>query len=187
MLDVRRIAPEQLRGLRRAEYEWLVEQGFFEDERLELLFGVLVSRSPQKAPHAGVVQVLTKLLVRACADRAEVRVQLPLAATEDSEPEPDLAVVPPGNPFSAHPESALLVVEVADSSLTMGRAVKSKIYAACGVLEYRVVNLADESVEVYTDIRGGEYRTIQIVRRGEAIALQSFPDVVLRLEDFLPR
>src|SRR5580704_11900392 len=84
---------------------------------------------------------LNKLLVRALGDRAEVRVQAPFGASDVSEPEPDLAVVPPGSYLDEHPSRAHLLIEVADSSLQDDRRIKGPLYAAAGVPEYWIVDL----------------------------------------------
>lgn len=77
MLDALQVAPERPRALRRSEYERLVEEGSFADERVELLEGVLIEMSPQGAEHAEVVSRLNMLLVRMVGDRAVVRIQSP--------------------------------------------------------------------------------------------------------------
>jgi len=106
-----------VRPLRRIEYEVLVEQGMFgEGEHVQLLDGELVEMSPQGAAHAAVVESLTELLVPALLGKARVRVQLPFAAGDASEPEPDVAVVSAATTRHRHPDSALLVIEVADIS-----------------------------------------------------------------------
>lgn len=186
MLDVDLILPETPRPLRRVEYERLAELGFFGDERVELLHGVMVSRGPQGSRHAWVVQRLTNLLVRALAGRADVRPQLPLAASDDSEPEPDLAVVPLGTTPDAHPASALLVIEVADSSLRKDRLIKSRIYAAASVLEYWVVDLEGGELEVYTAPDHGEYRQIARHPRGATVSARAFCDIAVRVDDVIP-
>src|SRR5437879_3175316 len=84
------------RPLKRVEYDRLVQTGMLRDEHVELLYGSIVQMSPIGAPHSGTVQRLTELLVLALHGRAAVRVQLPFAASDASEPEPDVAVVPPG-------------------------------------------------------------------------------------------
>src|SRR5688572_1838313 len=105
----------RIRPLFRDEYDKLAALGAFEDERLELLEGVLVEMSPPGPPHASSVDKLTMLLVPAVVGRAIVRVQGPFAAENISEPEPDLMVMQPGDYASGHPEQALfpdLVVPV---------------------------------------------------------------------------
>jgi Uma2 family endonuclease len=178
------VATERLRPLRRVEYERMAEEGFFEeDERIELLEGVLVEMTPQGIPHAAVIERLTRLLVLALDPRGRVRVQLPFAASDISEPEPDLAVVPPGDPDESHPERALLLIEVAVSSLNKDRRVKSRIYAAGGVPEYWVVDVSGRAIEVRSEPGDGAYRQVRIARPGESIRLQAFPDVEIAVSD----
>src|SRR4051794_36253833 len=115
---------EEIRPLKRVEYEQLAELGAFGDESLELLRGTLVFRSPPGERHELVIERLTLLLVPlAQAGRARIRVNSPLAATEDSEPQPDLMLFPTSQ--RGRPSCALLVVEVADSSLRKDRGIKS--------------------------------------------------------------
>ncbi len=141
----------RVRPLRRVEYDVLVEQGMLtEQDRLELLDGELVAMNPQNAPHAGVVEALTERLVPALAGKARVRVQLPFAAGEHSEPEPDIAIVPADEPRDRHPERALQVIEVADATVRLDLVRKARIYAAAGVLTYWVIDLGDEVVHVHT-------------------------------------
>jgi Uma2 family endonuclease len=177
VLDPAHIIPDAPRPLRRAEYERMVELGFFENERVELLYGTVVRMSPHGAPHDATVQRLNELLVLALHGRAGVRVQSAFAASDGSEPEPDIAVVPPGDHDAAHPSAAWLIVEVADSSLVKDRTVKGKLYGESGVSEYWVVNLADAIIEVHTEIVGGSYSRVTPYRKGESIALRQFPDV----------
>jgi Uma2 family endonuclease len=93
------VAHEQvkLRPLKRAEYDSLVESGAFAGERLELINGVMVETSPQDARHAFAVQQLTAVLSERLRGRAITRIQLPIALSDDSEPEPDVAVVALGD------------------------------------------------------------------------------------------
>src|SRR5262249_53858607 len=154
---------EGIRPIRRVEYDRMVELGMFEDERIELLRGVLVQMSPIGSRHSATVDRLTRVLVLALSDRAVVRVQNPFAATDDSEPEPDFAVVPLRDYDDAHPECAHLLVEVSESSLRIDRGVKLGIYAENGVPEYWVVNIAKRCVEVYTEPDGTAYRSLRTV------------------------
>lgn len=152
-----------IRPLRRLEYDRLVDEGFFEGEPIELLWGRLVKMGPQNSSHAAAVQYLTQLFVLAVApgELATVRIQSPFAATDDSEPEPDVAVVPFGAYRDQHPSEALLVIEVAESSLRADRK-KASIYAEAGVPEYWIVNVINDTVEVHRDPDPGEahYRNI---------------------------
>jgi Uma2 family endonuclease len=187
VVDPKELEPERIRPLQRAEYDRMVELGFFgDDERVELLRGALVAMSPQGPVHAYVIERLNKLLIEAVGDRARVRPQAPFAASDLSEPEPDLAVYPPGHDVRTHPREALLVVEIADSSLRKDRGIKSEIYAEAAVPEYWIVDLVHEVVEVRTDPSNGRYARLDVRRRGERVALASLPDVVLAVAEFLP-
>lgn len=163
-----------VRPLRRAEYERLVAAGAFESERVELLEGFLVEMSPQRAAHASAIEVLTELLYAARQADQKVRVQLPLALSEESEPEPDLCVVPAGDHRERHPSKALLVIEVAESSLAKDRR-KSIIYAGAGVPEYWLVDVESRRVEVRTHPEGDTYLRQETVSSGGELQSSSLP------------
>ncbi len=159
----------------------MVAAGLFDGEQVELLGGVVVEMSPSGPVHAHVITVLAELLRAATAGRAVVREEKPFAAGEHDEPEPDVAVVPRGDYWEAHPDRAFLVVEVADTSLRTDRRVKPSIYAAAGVPEYWVVNLRDALIEVHTDIVSGEYTKIVPGREGESITLAALDGATIEI------
>jgi Uma2 family endonuclease len=177
MLDPGLLAPEEIRPLARAEYDRLVDLGFFEDERVELLRGALVRMSPQGAPHANAPARLMARLILALGDRAHVRAHSPLALDDWSEPEPDIAVVAPGDYSRAHPTTALLVVEAADSSLRKDRRIKAELYAERDIPEYWIINLVEGVVEVHTLPVGGRYTNVTTRGVGERLCVSAFPDV----------
>ena len=181
------IAPENVRPLRRAEYDALVAAGSFADERIELLYGALIAMSPQYPRHSAAVTTLSDLLTRALHGRAIVRVQMPLALSDDSEPEPDLAVVPLGDYDLAHPTTAHLVIEVAESTLRKDRALKARLHASTGVAEYWVVNLVDDVIETFHDADGSAYTRTLTYGRGDVVRPSAFPDVELEIARILPR
>jgi Uma2 family endonuclease len=137
------------------------------------------------AHHAAAVQKLTQLLVVALGvpGRAAIRVQLPLALGEDSEPEPDVAAVVSGSYKDGHPTSALLVIEVAESSLAEDRREKGVLYAEHGIPEYWIVDTARERVEVHSEIIEAAYSRVTPYRRGEVVASSVFTDLKVRVED----
>src|SRR5262249_17905091 len=112
MLDLDLIAPEVPRRLTRAEYDQIVALGLLGDDRVELLQGVIVAMSPNDPPHASPVELLTEILVSALVGRARVRIQLPFVAADDSEPEPDVAVVPLPDYSPNHPDPSDLILPV---------------------------------------------------------------------------
>ena len=101
-------------------------------------------------------------------------------------PEPDVALVPPGSRPDAHPTTAFLVVEVADSSLRKDRGVKASLYAAAAIPEYWLVNLRDSVVEVHTEPHGDRYLRVTPYRTGDTIRVVALADVVVDVADFLP-
>lgn len=179
MLDVSLLFPERPRGLKRVEYQRLVELGAFEDEKVELLDGVIVEMSPTGVAHANPIALLNQMLVPLLLGRAMVRVQLSLIAAGESIPEPDLAIVPLQSYKHAHPDFAYTVIEVADSSLRKDRKIKSGIYARSGFPEYLIVNAQTESVEVFRRPVDGEYQEWSEHRAPEVLKLEAFPDVAI--------
>jgi Uma2 family endonuclease len=170
-----------MRPLRRAEYERLVEAGAFESERVELLEGLLVEMRPQRASHASAIEVLTELLYSARHPDQKVRVQLPLALGDESEPEPDLCVVPAGDHRERHPSEALLVIEVAESSLVKDRR-KATLYARAGVPEYWLVDVVNQRVEVRTQPEGDAYLRQETVASGGELSSSLLPALKLPVD-----
>lgn len=187
MFDARLLAPDQIHPITAVEFERMLEAAVFSDEaRLELLRGVIVEVNPQGGPHADTVSVLHELLTLALHGRARVRGHSPYAALPDSRPEPDLLVVRPERYLSGHPNQAFLAIEVSLSSLQTDRLLKGSIYAENGIPEYWIVNLKEGAVEVYTDPGDDTYANKQTYVRGAGIPLSAFPDVCIRVDDFMP-
>ena len=180
------ISPEVLRPLKRAEYDQLVKLGFFEDERVELLYGQLVTMSPQGNDHLYVVRRLNKILMQALGDRAEIQPQGPVAASDESEPEPDMAVLPLGDYLDDFATCCHLVVEVADSSRKKDLGLKVHLYAEMGVLDYWVVDIQRRALVVHRAPVGDHYDDVRALGPGAEIALLAFSDVVVRVDDVLP-
>jgi Uma2 family endonuclease len=184
VLDLNQFPASSLRPIRRAEYDRLVASGFFsEDERVELLYGVLVLMAPQDPAHSSVIEQLNHLLLPALVGRARVRIQLPFAASDESEPEPDVAVVPPGDYRTEHPKTAHLIVEVANTSHQKDRTVKGRLYAECGVREYWLVDVPARTVEVHTAPARGIYSSVINRTGADRISLVAFADVVVAVDD----
>jgi Uma2 family endonuclease len=175
----------------RREYERLAAKGFFPpDKRVELIEGVIYDMSPQSSLHATAYRLAQEVLrlVFPPAAGYEIRGQLPLVLGEDSEPEPDVAVVPGGirDYREDHPTTALLIVEIADSSLLHDRKRKVPLYARHGIPETWLLNLPRRALEVYRDPVHGVYRARKVLRAGEAIAPVTRPEAAVAVEDLLP-
>src|SRR5712664_4417674 len=145
--------PLTLRRWKRVEYEQLVDLGLFQGDSIELIGGQLVVAEPQGAYHASAVTRVDYALRAVLPGGWIVRIQAPVSLDDDSEPEPDLVVVPgrPGDYHDSHPAHPALAIEVAESSLELDRQHKGSLYARAGIKDYWIVNLVDRVLEVYRD------------------------------------
>jgi len=188
-------APLTVRRWKRAEYDRLVELGIFEGEPLELIGGQLVVAEPQYPYHASAISAVDYAIRAALPPGWSVRLQAPISLDDESEPEPDLAVVPggPRDYRDAHPARPALTIEVAESSVTFDRQRKGSLYARAGLAEYWIVNLVDRVLEVYRDptpdvsaIYGWRYRDVTILTPPELVAPLAFPAIQIAVSDLLP-
>lgn len=181
---------------KRVEYERVIELGIFQPgERLELLAGLLVVREPQGTPDATAIRLAVDALRTAFGAGWRVDSQLPIALDDDSEPEPDVSVVP-GDAREyrrAHPARPVLIVEVAQTTLAVDRSFKAGLYARGGVGDYWIVNLVDQVVEVYrepvtseTAPHGWRYASVVIARLPDAVAPLAAPHARVAVADLLP-
>lgn len=180
------MVPHPLAGhaVTRDEYDSLVRDGVLhEDDHVELLRGIIVEMTPQGVAHAHAIRELTRHFVLAAGGAFEVLVQLPLSLGEDSEPEPDLALVTPGEVQrpDGHPRTAVLVVEVAGESLRADRTVKAAIYAGAAIDEYWIVNLDERCVEVHRgpDRQATRYAAVCRVGVTDSLAPAALPGAAL--------
>lgn len=148
-------APEfRERRWTRVEYDRLIDAGVFQPgEAVELLGGLLVIAEPPGDAHFTAIRLAEDALRAAFGPGWEVRAQGPIALDAESEPEPDVAVVPgtARDYRDGHPTHAVLVVEVAESSLRSDREDKGGLYARAGIADYWIVNLVDRVVEVHRE------------------------------------
>lgn len=180
----------------RAEYERLVDLGAFRPgERLELVGGALLVREPQGGPHATAVGLVEDALRAVFGAGWTVRGQFPIALDDDSEPEPDVAVVPGSRRdyVSGHPSRPVLIVEVADATLRFDRSAKASLYARSGIADYWVVNLVDRVLEVRREPvaapkarYGHSYATTIMLRSGEHVTPLAAPHATVPVADLLP-
>ncbi len=178
------VEPQTKRWTREEFYE-LAEQGYFRGKRVQLIDGEIFEMAPQGHPHAKAITLLTRWATTHFPPPALVRIQMPLNAAARSDPEPDVAIVPdPSWASSDHPESAMLVLEVADSSLRLDRR-KSAVYAGCGVPEYWIVNLPESQIEVHRAPLAPERRYVDtlIVKPPQGLAPLSRPEARLTISE----
>jgi len=180
----------------RAQYDRLIEVGFFEPlDPIELIGGQLVVAEPQGSYHFTSVRAVEETLRVVFGAGWDVRGQGPVALDDESEPEPDVAVVPGSfrDYVTGHPSRPVLVVEVSESSLAFDRFHKGSVYARAGLADYWVVNLVDRVLEVYRHPMqdpdaafGWRYGSVETFGPEAFISPLALSDARIRVTDLLP-
>jgi Uma2 family endonuclease len=180
----------------RAQYDRLIEIGFFQPrDPIELIGGQLVVAEPQGSYHFTSVRAVEEALRMAFGAGWDVRGQGPVALDDESEPEPDAAVMPGSfrDYVAGHPSRPVLVVEVSESSLSFDRHHKGSVYARAGLTDYWIVNLVDRVLEVYRDpvqdpasAFGWRYGSIETFGPEAFIAPLALSGARIRVVDLLP-
>jgi len=191
------MAAPTLKRFTLAEYHHLAELGFLgEDDQVELIGGQIIEMAAKGTAHEACLTRLLRELIKLLGDRATLRSQSPLILPPDSEPEPDFTIVQnrADDYLSSHPGAAdvLLVIEVADSSLSYDQEVKLPLYAEADISDYWIFNLVENHLEVYgepyQDLKGKYgYGIKRIILPNQAITLPCFPDLLLNLSKVFPR
>lgn len=173
-----------------AEFHSMAEAGIFrQDDRLELLEGDIIAMSPVGVRHLGCVNRLTRLFSLNVGEKAIVSVQNPVRLGYQSEPVLDIALLKYREDCYAKqiptPSDVLLLIEVSDSTLTFDRNVKRPLYAQAGILEYWLINLIDNQVELFRQPQEGAYQESLVVRGDEGVTAVAFPDHHFSLADLM--
>jgi Uma2 family endonuclease len=170
------------------EYHRMAEAGILgEDERVELLDGDVVEMSPIGDRHVEGVNRCGRAYAAAwAAGRLTISTQNPARLGDHDEPQPDVALVPPGVLGAPRLGEILLAIEVADTSVADDRTAKVPLYARAGVPETWLLNVVDGVLEVYREPRPDGYARAYTLRPDQQVAAEAFPDVVLRVADLLP-
>jgi Uma2 family endonuclease len=189
----------QIRPLTSVEYYRMIESGIIhEGERVELISGQIFTMAAKGIRHTVATTNLLRELLKLIEDRAIVRCQEPITLPNNSEPEPDIAIVRlrSDDYINSHPAPAdiILVIEVADSTIKFDRETKAPLYAAAGINEYWIINLLDNRLEIYRQPEGDIYTSIEIITPPrwqslsgrESISLPQFPDISLNIGNFFP-
>jgi Uma2 family endonuclease len=170
------------------EYERLGELGLFgSEDRTQLIDGVIYESAAQKSQHAGTIRRVARALRRVFGEAYLVDEQLPLKFGR-SEPEPDASVLPAiqDDYIGAHPTTALLVVEVSDTTLRFDRRRKMLAYARAAIPEYWIDNLVDEQLEVHRDPSPSGYKTQLTLNRDDSVSPLAKPEASIPVADLLP-
>jgi Uma2 family endonuclease len=174
------------------EYYRMAETGVLRpDARVELLNGEIIDMSPIGPFHGGLVNRLIRIYGKLSNGRWQASAQNPLRLDDHSEPEPDFMLLKPSpdDYTSRHPrpDEAFLLVEVADASLDYDLEEKLPAYGHAGVAEVWIVNLRDQSLEVYREPHFTGYGSKTIVRAGDTIAPLAFPDAAVDVAELLKK
>src|SRR5262249_8990442 len=156
--------------------------------------GEILVMSPQGGPHVVALGLAEAALDAAFGTGFWARTRVPLLLGLATDPEPDVAVVPGGpRDYLDHPTTALLVVEVSDTTLAYDRGDKACLYAAAGIADYWVVDLAHRQLIVLRDPRpdparthGTVYSSIQSLASGNSVSPLAAPHASIAVADLLP-
>jgi Uma2 family endonuclease len=176
----------------REEYYRMGDLGFFLGQRVELVEGEIVVFSPQKWPHTSAIDRVSEVLRAALGSGFWVRTQYPLNFGT-SDPEPDVSVVlGRREDYSDHPTTAVLIVEVSDTTLSYDRNRKASLYARAGIADYWIVNVANKQLEVRRDPRpdpsqhyGHGHASVTTLVPPAAVTPLATPQVSLAVADLL--
>jgi Uma2 family endonuclease len=184
-------APFTLRKWTVKEYQKLGEMGFFHpEERVELISGNIIKMSAKGTAHTSATRRTATLLRELLENQAAVYTQDPIALDDNSEPEPDIAVVriDPFDYATHHPtpSEVYLIIEVADSSLAYDREIKANIYARSGIVDYWVLNVSDRQLHVFREPAEDGYQSEVILDETATISPLQFPAFNIAIGEMLP-
>ena len=161
------------------EYHQMIESGLLAERSLELINGEIIEMSPEGVSHSFYCRGTAKYLRLLLGNRAEVSEAHPIALPNDSEPEPDIAIVrTPDTLYQTRhpfPEDIFWLIEIANSTLAKDLGVKRELYAQAGIPEYWVMNLQTSELVVFR-LMANEYRSETCLNDGDISPL-AFPDL----------
>ncbi len=172
----------------------MAELGMFDGQRVELIDGEIIQMAPQMERHFVAIELTKRALQSVVGDDYWIRTQGPFVVDDNSEPEPDVAVVE-GTPrdYRDHPRKALLVLEVSETTYRFDSKTKASLYASTGIGEYWIVNLNANRLEVYrqpvTDEAqpfGYRYADVKLLSGNDVVTCLAFPNAPIKVADLLP-
>ncbi len=171
-----------------ADYHRMHEMGLFsEDDRIELIDGEVRRMSPMGARHVAMVNRLNAMFTSLLGRTAIVSIQNPIQLSDNTEPQPDLALLRPRNDFYENVLSTaadvFLVIEVSDTTLVYDQQEKLPRYARAGIPEVWLADADNQTIERHTEPSGGQYATKQTFKRGQRISLFTLPHITLAVDN----
>jgi Uma2 family endonuclease len=168
------------------EVEAMVAAGVMdEDERIELIGGELVPMSPKGNQHELVKIALLRRWYRAAPDNCDLAPETTFRLSDDTYLEPDIVIYSRAEGLKAlSGPTALLVVEIADSSLRYDVGRKAALYASFGVREVWVIDAVKLMARVFQAPSDEGYRHIRNVGASERMVPLVAPEsFALRLDE----
>lgn len=172
-----------------SDYHAIVETGLLDDRKVELVRGEIIEMSPEGAPHSSYCSEIGEYLRRLLGDRAKVREAHPITLPNDSEPEPDIAIVRTRSTLyrdrHPYPEDIFWLIEIANSTLAKDLSFKKDLYADAGISEYWVLNLQALTLVVFRDLNSAGYQSETSFTSGEILSPVAFPDLAIDVQQLL--
>ncbi|MBD2357064.1 Uma2 family endonuclease [Tolypothrix sp. FACHB-123] len=167
------------------DYHRMIAAGILDNRCVELLQGEIIEMSPEGEPHAYFSSEAGEYLTGLLGDRATIRPAKPITLANNSEPEPDIAIVQRlGREYLNHhpyPQNIFWLIEYSDSSLEKDLEMKTKIYAEAEIPEYWVVNLRKRQLIVFRDPQDGEYASKSTLTGGTIYPV-AFLDIAVAVD-----
>ncbi|MBD2208027.1 Uma2 family endonuclease [Calothrix sp. FACHB-1219] len=172
------------------QYHKMLDSGILTaDDRVELIRGEIIEMSPIGTKHAACVNRLINLLVQLLGKRVIVAAQNPIRLNDNSQPQPDVALLKPRDDFyaTAHPQpqDIFLLIEVADSTIEYDREEKIPLYAEANIIEVWLVDINEQIVEVYQQPTAAGYQFMQKFASGQTLSIPGLSDVNISVNEIL--
>jgi Uma2 family endonuclease len=170
------------------DYHQMIATGLLDDRKVELIKGDIIEMSPEGAAHPAYCSDIGEYLRRILGAQAKIREAHPITLPDNSEPEPDIAIVRNVSTRyrdrHPHPEDIFWLIEIANSTLAKDLGIKKDTYAEAGIREYWVLNLQESVLVVFSDLVNAEYRSTTNLTSG-LISPQVFPEIAIDVRQLL--
>jgi Uma2 family endonuclease len=166
------------------DYHQMIESGLLDNRSLELINGEIIQMSPEGVSHSFYCRGTAKYLRSILGDRAEISEAHPITLPNDSEPEPDIAILrTPDTLYQTRhplPNDVFWLIEIANSTLVKDLGVKRELYAQADIPEYWVMNLQTVELVVFRNLAVNEYQS-EICLSNGTISPLAFPDISIEI------
>jgi Uma2 family endonuclease len=167
------------------DYHRMIDTGLLDERQVELIDGEILEMAPEGAGHSYNGRELGKYLRLQLGDLVEVSESYPITLPNNSEPQPDVAILkPPAANYSTrhpYPEDIYWLIEISNTTLARDLGMKKELYASAGIVEYWVVDLRNGVLVVFRDLTADGYGSESRYESG-TISPLAFSDVALDIE-----